>query len=330
MQLEPVLDESALLAWHRIEVATRELDHTALPAEPLEERRVTVADSAPDAGEQRLLRLARVDGQPVGAVEMSLPTRDNLTAATVDLRIHPEHRRRGHGGALLAAVLAELAALQRTRVFFEVPSPFPNGEPPAGSILTAAGARPVLREVRRLLDLHAHAATPAPATPLGYRLVQWVDRVPDELVDDMAYLMYRMSTDVPLGEMDWEPEVWDAQRYRDKEASAQAHGRIRYATLAVCEATGKAAGFTDIGVSRFAPQTAYQWETLVDREHRGHGLGLVLKAHNHRLLAERSPSTRWVNTWNAESNTHMVAINDQLGFQPVEYWTEWQLDQKPA
>ena len=103
-------------------------------------------------------------------------------------------------------------------------------------------------------------------------------------------------------------------------------GRRQVATLAVSEKTGRAAGFTEIGVSRFAQETAYQWETLVDREHRGHGLGLVLKAHNHRLLAEQSPQTRWLNTWNAETNTHMVAINEQLGFQPVEYWTEWQLD----
>jgi hypothetical protein len=33
-----------------------------------------------------------------------------------------------------------------------------------------------------------------------------------------------------------------------------------------------------------------------------------------------------MNTWNAESNTHMIAINERLGYRPVEYWTEWQLD----
>lgn len=61
-------------------------------------------------------------------------------------------------------------------------------------------------------------------------------------------------------------------------------------------------------------------------EHRGRGLGLLLKAHNHRLVREGSPGTRWINTWNAESNPWMVAVNEALGFVPMEYWTEWQLD----
>jgi GNAT superfamily N-acetyltransferase len=327
VQLEPVRDVAALADWHAIEVATRDADHVALPAEPFEERKAVLEGTAPDAGEQRLLRLGRVDGLPVAAIELVLPTMDNVTACTLDLRVHPDFRRRGHAREALSALLDELVSVGRTRTFFEVPSPYPAGEAPAARLLRAVGARPVLRELRRLLDLHA-AATPPPRTvPSGYRLVQWVERAPDELVDDLAYLMHRMSTDVPLGEMDWEPEVWDAQRYRDKEEAAIAQGRVRYATAAVCEATGRAAGFTDIGVSRFARTTAYQWETLVDREHRGHGLGLVLKFHNHRLVMERSPQTRWVNTWNAESNTHMVAINDQLGFEPVEYWTEWQRDE---
>jgi len=55
-------------------------------------------------------------------------------------------------------------------------------------------------------------------------------------------------------------------------------------------------------------------------------LGLLLKAHNHRLVREGSPGTRWINTWNAESNPWMVAVNEALGFVPMEYWTEWQLD----
>jgi GNAT superfamily N-acetyltransferase len=211
-------------------------------------------------------------------------------------------------------------------VFFEVPSPYPDGPAPAEDMLREVGARPVLREVRRLLDLTQAPPAPPPPPPAGYRLVQWVDRVPDELVDDMAHLMHRMSTDAPLGDMDWEPELWDAARYRAREDEATAQGRARIATLVVSEEAGRAVGFTEVGVSRFEPGTAYQWETIVEREHRGHGLGLVLKAHNHRLLAERSPQSRWLNTWNAESNTHMIAINEQLGFRPVEYWTEWQLD----
>ncbi|MCU1672311.1 MAG: GCN5-related N-acetyltransferase [Frankiales bacterium] len=326
MELRPVRDLDDLTAWHRVDGATFAADHVGLPADPLDELRPLLDPEPIDGGERKVLLLGCDGEDVVGAVKLMIPTRDNLSSCSVDVRVHPERRRQGHGRALLALALEEVTALGRTRVFGEVPSPLTGGEGAAEPALREVGARPVLREVRRLLDLQSHPPGAAPAPPAGYRLVQWVDRVPDEHLEDMAYLMHRMSTDVPLGEMDWEPEVWDGARYRDKEASAVAAGRVRYATLVVHGATGRAAGFTDIGVSRYRSDVSYQWETLVDREHRGHGLGHVLKAHNHRLLVEGSPGTRWINTWNAETNSHMIAVNELLGFEPVEYWTEWQLD----
>ena len=326
MQVLPVDDIATLTAWHEIEVVSRAHDQRGLPADPLDERRALLDPSVPDAGEKTLLRLGVLDGRPVGTIELNLPTHDNLTAVTVDTRVLPSVRRRGHGRALLTAALAEVARLGRTRAFFEVPSPYPQGAGPADRLLASVGARPVLKEVRRLLDLtSADLPAPLPA-PAGYRLVQWVDVVPEEHLEDMAYLMHRMSTDAPNEDMDWEPESWDGKRYRDKEVSSMARGRTRFGTLAVHEDSGKAVAFTDIGVSRFLPEVAYQWETIVETAHRGHGLGMVVKAHNHRLLAERSPGTHWLNTWNAESNTHMVGINARLGFRAMEYWTEWQLD----
>ena len=326
MQVVPVEDAAALRAWSAIEVATRDADHIGLPADPVEDRLPLLDADLPDEGEKVLLRLGCVNGEPVGAVELRLPTHDNLASGSFDVRVRPDLRRRGYGQALLSAAVDELLALGRTRLFCEVASAYPSGEPLAGRLLNDIGSRPVLREVRRVLDLHERPPAPPPPPPAGYRVVQYVDRAPEEHVDDMAYLMHRMSTDVPLGDMDWEPEVWDRTRYRDKEAASLRRGRIRYATLVVSEDTGRGAGFTDIGVSRYAQEIAWQWETLVDREHRGHGLGLLLKQWNHWQLASLSPATRWVNTWNAESNTHMIAVNEAMGFVPVEYWTEWQLD----
>jgi GNAT superfamily N-acetyltransferase len=325
VHIAPVTDLAALTAWQAVEATCLDHDVVALPADPLEERLLLLDPDRPDAGERTLLRLGTVDGEPVGAVQLDLPTLDNLTSATVSVWVLPQHRRRGYGRRLLTAALDELTELGRTRCFFEVPSPYPTGMAMGEPLLQEIGARPVLKEVRRLLDL-SEPAPPTPNTPGGYRLVQWVDRLPDEHVDALAYLMHRMSTDAPLEDMDWEPEVWDAARYREKEAAAIARGRIRVGTLAVEEASGQVVGFTDLGVSSYAPVVGYQWETLVLPEHRGHGLGYVLKAHNHGLLRKRSPSTRWVNTWNAESNRHMVAINERLGFRPVTYETAWQLD----
>jgi GNAT superfamily N-acetyltransferase len=325
VKVEPVTDLAGLTEWHSVEAASMEHDHVALPADPLEERAPSLDPSTPEAGEKTLFRLGLLDGRPIGAIELNLPTVDNLTAVTLTVHVLPELRRRGVGRQLLEVALQETAELGRARVFLTGPSPYPVGVGPADALLKSVGARPVLKEVRRLLDLSALSPVDVPEPP-GYRVVQWVDRAADELVDGLADLTARMSTDAPLEDMQWEPETWDAARYREKEASAQARGRSRYASAAVHEQTGEVVAMTDIGVSRHRSSVAYQWDTIVLAEHRGNGLGLLLKARNHELLVKSEPAARWINTWNAESNTHMVGINERLGFQPMEYWTEWQLD----
>ena len=135
-----------------------------------------------------------------------------------------------------------------------------------------------------------------------------------------------MSTDPPLGDMTWEPEVWDAARWRDGERRSCAKGYRAVGSAAVHLPTGRAVGYSDIGVSRRWPQVGYQWATIVESAHRGHRLGALLKAANLQLLISELPDTRLVNTWNAAVNTHMISVNETLGFRPVERWTEWQLE----
>jgi RimJ/RimL family protein N-acetyltransferase len=51
------------------------------------------------------------------------------------------------------------------------------------------------------------------------------------------------------------------------------------------------------------------------RSHRGHRLGLLLKSDMMRWLGEAEPQLRTIDTWNAESNDHMIAINERLGYR---------------
>jgi RimJ/RimL family protein N-acetyltransferase len=46
---------------------------------------------------------------------------------------------------------------------------------------------------------------------------------------------------------------------------------------------------------------------------------------NIRLLRREHPEARGIITWNAESNTDMVAVNDALGFRPRARFCQWQL-----
>ncbi|MPZ93961.1 MAG: GNAT family N-acetyltransferase, partial [Propionibacteriales bacterium] len=45
---------------------------------------------------------------------------------------------------------------------------------------------------------------------------------------------------------------------------------------------------------------------------------------NQRAMQDECPDVRVIHTWNAEVNGPMVAVNEQLGFRPVEQFGEWQ------
>ena len=48
--------------------------------------------------------------------------------------------------------------------------------------------------------------------------------------------------------------------------------------------------------------------------HRGHRLGLLLKLAMMELLAATEPQLERIVTWNAQSNEHMIAVNEALGY----------------
>lgn len=67
----------------------------------------------------------------------------------------------------------------------------------------------------------------------------------------------------------------------------------------------------------------YQHDTLVHGDHRGHRLGMLVKAANLQAL-ERRDATAVVRTWNATENTHMLAVNEALGFRRILDEGAWQ------
>lgn len=69
---------------------------------------------------------------------------------------------------------------------------------------------------------------------------------------------------------------------------------------------------------------AWQHITIVDPAHRGHRLGMWVKLANLRYTRGEEPALRNIDTWNAATNSHMIAINEALGFRAVEGWAEYQ------
>ena len=147
--------------------------------------------------------------------------------------------------------------------------------------------------------------------------------MPDDLLDGWAALTGTLVTEAPTGELAVEPEHVDAAVVREAEATLARQGRTKVNTVAL-DASGQVVAYTDVATTVHEPGKAYQWGTLVRRDARGHRLGLALKVANLRLLQESLPGVRRLTTWNAEVNSHMVGVNERLGFVSVARLGEFQ------
>jgi RimJ/RimL family protein N-acetyltransferase len=91
------------------------------------------------------------------------------------------------------------------------------------------------------------------------------------------------------------------------------------------DATGRIVARTKLSFEADDETYARQRVTIVEPAHRGRRLGLVVKSANHAYARAHEPALRVIDTWNAEENTHMRAVNAALGFQPVDGWPVFQL-----
>ena len=226
---------------------------------------------------------------------------------------------------MLEHLLAEVGVQGRTTIQVQVNRPWglPQELCPGAGFARRHGFREAMVEVMRRLDLPVEEAVLARLDPglEGYTVRSWVGRVPDDLVEQWAVLDSSLTLEAPTGDLHVEAQVADVGAVRDGEELFAAQGRTPYRAV-VLAPDGTVVGYTEVVTTVHEPGRAYQWGTLVHRDHRGHRLGTALKvAALRRLQEEVSPAgpVDHVITWNAQSNTHMVAVNEQLGFVPVEW-----------
>jgi MOSC domain-containing protein YiiM/GNAT superfamily N-acetyltransferase len=268
----------------------------------------------------------------VGSGELLLPRRDNLAMAIVQLAVHPYHRRQGIGTALLGVIEATATARGRSVLVAETEWRSDGRDDSGEGFAARKGYVPAQTVLRSTLALPADrsllaglAAGPnGDSTAGGYSLRTCWDGIPEEWLAGRAELSRRMSTDMPMGELVLEEEVWDEERVREQYARTARMGRRTVDTFAVHDATATLVGYTQIQVSTDEPEVAYQQDTLVVGEHRGHRLGLRMKAANTLALMDESPVTREVRTWNADDNAPMLAVNREVGYAVDASLREWQ------
>jgi GNAT superfamily N-acetyltransferase len=208
--------------------------------------------------------------------------------------------------------------------------PTRSGYRDAGAVFaTRMGFSPVQRHVGRELRVplsadKARALADDPrARPPGYSLMTFSDPWPDAFMEDRCEFGRRMSTDVPMGEQDLDEEVWDEARVRHIEAALVAQNRARVTTAARHDASGRLVAFTEIAIPLGAPESAWQHDTLVTREHRGRGLGFAIKVANLSAVTDAYSAVRTISTWNAAENKYMIAVNDAMGFEVVAHSSWW-------
>lgn len=276
---------------------------------------------------RRVDRAAYLDGELVGALEVIMPTTDNLELAFLMLSVSAPARRRGVGSALLRE--GERIAREHGRSILMVETEWPEG----GSDLGEAFARSRGFRVGQTMlrsDMSLHEGRAALESIVGapgageYAFESFVDEMPEAWLDQRAVLAQRMSTDAPVDDLAMEEEVWDAERLRGTLERLLQSGRRVVETVARHVPSGDLVGFTQVNVSAKDPTVAYQQDTLVLTEHRGHGLGLRLKAANALLLADTLPDVASVRTWNSSTNEPMLAVNRALGYVVDGYSREWQ------
>jgi GNAT superfamily N-acetyltransferase len=258
------------------------------------------------------------EGGIVGFYRMHLWDLENLDRASFGPVVHPAVRRRGFGRALLRHEAERAAANGRS-----VLSGVAVADSAGAAFAQAHGAKLELDEVRRVqyLDkitpgLVQSLRQQAERAAAGYSLVNWAGVAAEEFLGPLANVINAFA-DAPRGE-GVEAEDWDADRIERGGALIRAGLLRSHSVAALHDATGEMAAYTGVNVDPDSPQWGYQQLTAVTRPHRGHRLGLLVKTAMLELLADAEPQLECIQTGNAAANEHMIAVNDQLGYEVVE------------
>jgi GNAT superfamily N-acetyltransferase len=313
------ISDSDVAAWHDVLAASVAHDLPEEPAPTLDQVHGILTTAGLDS--HHLLWTATEGDDVVGVARLRLfdgSGRAHLGQFSID--VHPRHRRRGFGSQLLDEV-AEAARKERRRCIVVEAS----SDTPGVAFLEARGFDCVLSLSLLLLSVYEAGDIEeiVHADHAGFRLTRWLGVVPNELAETFAIAKSAMG-DMPTGEMDYSTTDWDADRVRDMAEVVEKRGDTLLTVAALHGET--IAGFTELVIPVGDGTRAIQYDTAVMPEHRGNGLGLWVKAAMLDWLRAEWPAVAEIETDNAEDNSHMLAVNERLGFRPLRKTRQYQYD----
>lgn len=259
--------------------------------------------------------VSRQAGATVGYAAVWFAHWDNPTVAELDLLVHPAARGDDLvGDALVARALEACRTDGRTSIVADAwrDSWLANyWERHGWPVASRAAQRRIVvadMEPATLDRLRTDAEEASPA----YDIEVLPFPTPVALAQPMLDV-HRAMNDAPLDSLELDDDEWSLERLAASEASTGAREVRLHRMIARRRADGAIGGFTELAVDPAQPGVGNQGDTAVVGAHRGHRLGLRLKIAMLQRMAHLEPALVTIDTWNAESNDHMIAVNAQLG-----------------
>lgn len=289
--------------------------------------------------------VARVDGAVVGRAKFETQADDDADAVWLSVGVLPQYRGRGIGSALAQTLESLTIAAGKTKALAYVAVQDAPGErmlSPTGFGTIPADADDVRFSVARgysFEQVERISRLPLPVSKLDsllsaaversgpdYVIHTWENAAPGRWHADIALMATRMSTDAPSAGLEEPEDVWTVERVVAANARNAASPRTPFEAVVEHVPSGHLVGFTVLSVPAQQTRTVDQYATLVLREHRGHGLGMLLKVANLVHLQQLAPGHPSIITFNAEENRHMLSVNEALGFVAIGYESAWRKD----
>ena len=276
-----------------------------------------------DDSERATLVGAYDDEVLVGGAVLVFPQLDNTDKTWGEPFVAPEQRRRGIGSALIEHMKQLCTTSGRSIILAGATIAFDRRDDhPYRRFAEKHGFALATVEVARVLRLPVEDAVvqkwiddSAPRRT-GYSIETHGDEMPEELIPSLCDTMNQLILDAPSGDIEFEEERTTPEVWKQRRAKLLEQGRRPIMTVAL-DSMRQVVGMTMIAVPPEDKPKAYQWGTVVHRDHRGHGLGMALKAHNLRALQEWHPDRLSLWTTNEEQNGPMLDINIAMGFEPL-------------
>jgi GNAT superfamily N-acetyltransferase len=312
----PDLDEAAVEALAHL---LTEADADRSPGDPpISPAQLALDERVLPSWMQRTRALAwGPDGELLGAAAVELEDRpDNRHLAWLEVVVAEGARRRRIGSAVLEAVIPVAVDDGRTLAMGGTPVGGPGASAAAALGLTVGQVehRNRVRTADLPRPLLESWVRDGAERARGYSLVAVDGPVPDELLEPFASLLAVMN-DAPIDDLEIEDAVFTPGDVRATHEATARRGTDRWTVLVRHDATGDLVALTELQIPAIDTWLAGQGDTGVARAHRGHGLGRWLKAVNALRVLDERPDVAAIQTWNAGTNAHMLAINQAMGFR---------------